>query len=164
MPYQRDPLSRRFDTRAVRLIERAYAVKGSWAGEYIPPPGPRATAWMRARRISPYERDRWGEIRFIRAYKRSVFWNLNRYGGVTGLRGTANAGAGSGGWHAPVRGEWQTGLRNAEGLWAVRFRIHPGGSRTSRIGFERAERLGENWIDADGHPTFLQSTPDDRDY
>jgi hypothetical protein len=68
------------------------------------------------------------------------------------------------GWHSPVRDEWQTGIRNAEGLWAVRFRIHAGGSATSRIGRERSQRLGDNWIDADGHPTFRQSLPEDRDY
>lgn len=164
MAYQRDPLSVRLDARAVRLVGKAYAVRGSWAGEYLPPPGPRARAWMGARGIDPYERDRWGELRFIRAYKRAVFWQLNNYGGPAGLRGTLNTGAGSGGWHAPVRGEWQTGIRNAEGLWAVRFRIHASGSVTSRIGRERAQRLGDNWIDQDGHPTFLQSTPDDRDY
>ena len=151
-----------FDGRAVTLVNRAYAVKGSWAGAYVPPPGPRAMAWMARRGISPYERDRWGEIRFLRAFKRAVFWQLNNYGGVDGLRGTQNTGAGSGGWHSPVRGEWQTGVRNAEGLWAVRFRIHAGGSATSRIGRERAMRLGDNWIDASGHPTFRQSLPDDR--
>ena len=63
-----------------------------------------------------------------------------------------------------VRGEWQTGQRTAEGLWAVRFRIHAGGSRTSRIGLDRAMREGDNWIDASGHPTFRQSLPDDRDW
>jgi hypothetical protein len=162
--YQRDPLSVRLDPRAVALVRKAYAVKGSWAGEWLPPPGPRARAWMARNGIDPYERDRWGELRFIRAYKRAVFWQLNNYGGVDGLRGQLNSGAGSGGWHAPVRGEWQTGVRNVDGLWAVRFRIHAGGSKTSRIGRERAQRLGDNWIDADGHPTFLQSTPDDRDY
>jgi len=46
----------------------------------------------------------------------------------------------------------------------VRFRIHAAGSKTSKIGKDRATRLGENWIDADGHPTFRQSTPEDRDY
>ena len=105
-----------------------------------------------------------GELRYIRAYKRAVFWWLNNYGGVDHLRGTRNTGAGSGGWHSPVRGEWQTGVRNAEGLWAVRFRIHPGGAATSRIGHDRAIRLNDNWIDQDGHPTFRQSLPDDRDW
>jgi hypothetical protein len=169
VPYQRDPVSVPFDAKAADLIRRAYAVKGSWAGDYLSPPGPRARAWAASIGIDLYERDRWGELRYIRAYKRSVFWILSNYGGVGGLRGQQNLGHGRGGWHAPVRGEWQTGLRVerpewTSARWAVRFRIHAGGSATSRIGLVRAQRLGENWMDADGHPTFRQSTPDDRDY
>jgi len=151
------------------MIARAYAVRGSWAGDFLAPPGPRARAWARAQGIDLMERDRWGELRYIRAFKRSVFWQLNKYGGVAGLRGQVNTGAFSGGWRAPVRGQWETGVRVERPewqtfRWAVRFRIHPGGSATSRIGLERAARLGDNWMDADGHPTFRQSTPEDRDY
>ena len=151
------------------MIARAYAVRGSWAGDFLAPPGPRARAWARAQGIDLMERDRWGELRYIRAFKRSVFWQLNKYGGVAGLRGQVNTGAFSGGWRAPVRGQWETGVRVERPewqtfRWAVRFRIHPGGSATSRIGLARAARLGDNWMDADGHPTFRQSTPEDRDY
>ena len=151
------------------MIARAYAVRGSWAGDFLAPPGPRARAWARAQGIDLMERDRWGELRYIRAFKRSVFWQLNKYGGVAGLRGQVNTGAFSGGWRAPVRGQWETGVRVERPewqtfRWAVRFRIHPGGSVTSRIGLQRAARLGDNWMDADGHPTFRQSTPEDRDY
>lgn len=166
-PYTRDPLSERFDVLARTFLARAYAVRGQWAGEYVPPPGPRARAWMLERGISPYEIDRWGEIRWIRAYKRSVYWTANWYGGTTGLRGEPNTGAGAGGWHAPVRLEWQTGIRVdrpgwSAARWAVRLRIHPAGSATSRIGREKAERLGDSWISRGGEPTFRQSLPDDR--
>jgi hypothetical protein len=162
--YRRDPLSVVFDGKAARLIRQAYAVKGAWAPDFLPPPGPRARLWMASQGIDPYERDRWGELRYIRSYKRSVFWILQHYGGVSGLRAEPNTGSFSGGWHSPVRGQWETGIRNAEGLWAVRFRIHAGGSKTSRIGKERAIRLNENWVDRNGHPTFRQSQPDDRDW
>jgi hypothetical protein len=167
--YQRDPLSTRFDGKSARLISRAYAVRGAWAGDYLPPPGPRARLWMAAQGIDPYERDRWGELRYIRSYKRSVFWVLNNYGGVAELRGEKNTGAGSGGWHAPVRGQWETGIRNVEGAWAIRFRIHPAGrgdgrSETSRRGRQLGNALGNRWIDDDGHATYLQSTPDERGY
>src|SRR5271170_335234 len=111
MTYQRDPLSVRFDGKAVALVRRAYRVKGSWAGDFLPPPGPRARAWLLWQGIDPYERDRWGELRYIRAYKRSVFWLLQHHGGVAGLRDTPNTGSFSGGWHARVGGEWQTGVR-----------------------------------------------------
>lgn len=169
MTWTRDPLSVVFDSKARDLIRRAYLVKGEWAGDYVPPPGPRATAWAAARRVNLYERDRWGELRYIRAYKRAVFWQLSNYGGVSGLRGERNTGSGAGGWHAPVRGQWETGIRVeragwAAARWAVRFRIHAGGSKTSRIGRARAIRLGENWVDAEGRPTFRQSLPDDRDW
>jgi len=165
--YQRDPLSVRFDGKARAWVARAYAVKGQWAGEFVPPPGPRGRAWMAAHGIfRAYERDRWGEVRWLRAYKRSVFHTVNWYGGVSGLRGERNTGAGSGGWHAPVRVEWQTGIRAGagphEGMWAVRIRIHPGGRATSRIGLAKAIRENDNWIDEEGQPTFRQSTPEDR--
>ena len=166
--FSRDPLSERFDVPARRLIGRAYAVAGEWAGDYVPPPGPRARVFMAAMGIyNPYEIDRWGEIRWLRAYKRAVFWNVNWYGGPAGLRGLPNTGAGSGGWHAPVRVQWQTGVRVERpqwtaARWAVRIRIHPGGSKTSRIGLAAAERAGDAWMSADGHPTYLASLPDDR--
>jgi hypothetical protein len=167
--YQRDPLSLRFDGRALDLVTRAYRVKGEWAGDYVPQPGPRARAWMLAHGIyRPYERDRWGEVRWLRAYKRSVFHLVNWYGGTESLRGQRNTGAGSGGWHAPVRVEWETGVRVERpewvlARWAVRIRIHPAGRKTSEIGLARAEREGNNWIDpATMRPNFRQSLPDDR--
>jgi hypothetical protein len=156
------------DPKARDLIRRAYAVKGSWAGDFLSPPGPRARAWAAGMGIDLYERDRWGELRYIRAYKRACFWQLNNYGRVSRLGTEKNIGAGKGGWNSPVRGEWQTGIRPTSGPhvgeWAVRFRIHPGGKTTSKIGKERALRLGENWIDEDGEPTFRQSTPADRNW
>jgi hypothetical protein len=168
--YKRDPLSERFDGKARELVEKAYRVKGEWAGGYVPPPGPQARQWMASHGILfPYERDRWGEIRWIRAYKRSVFHLVAWYGGVNGLRGERNTGAGGGGWHAPVRVQWETGLlvskpEWAAARWAVRIRIHSAGDATSRIGREKAAAAGDAWITADGHATFRQSTPDDRGY
>lgn len=167
MPYSRDPLSVLFDVPARRFLTRAYTVRGDWAGDYVPQPGPNAWTWLAVHGVNPYELDRWGELRWIRAYKRAVYWQANWYGGVAGLRGTPNTGAGSGGWHAPVRLQWETGVRVERpqwtaARWAVRVRVWPAGSKTSRIGREKAERLGEAWISADGGPTFRQSLPDDR--
>ena len=162
MPYTRDPLSRRFDPAARRLVEEAYEVRGEWAGMLLHPPGPRARAWMAANRISPYERDRWGELRFVRAFKRSVYWQVKWYGGLYGLRGVPNSASGGreSHWGAPVRVQWQTGRQvpvegQALGAWAVRIRIHERGDATARAG--RRER--ERWIDDAGHPTFRQSNP-----
>lgn len=167
--YTRDPLAQRFDALSRRLIDAAYADKGEWAGFILPPPGPRARIWMTAHGIQPYQRDRWGELRYVRAFKRSVFWQVKWYGGVTGLRGTRNTASGGAKshWGAPVRVEWQTGrLVDLPGSYlagqAVRIRIWDNTDKTRRTGHARAIRLGENWIDADGTPNERQSTPDDR--
>jgi len=50
--------------------------------------------------------------------------------------------------------EWQ-GAR-----WAVRMRLHRPGGATSEAG----RRARDPWIGADGHVTFRQSVPDDRDW
>jgi len=167
--YRRDPLSEMFDVPALKFVRRAYLVKGQWAGDYVPQPGPRARLWMAAHGIiNPYERDRWGEVRWIRAYKRSVYHLVNWYGGVDGLRAQRNTGAGHAGWHAPVRVEWETGIRVERpewvmARWAVRIRIHPSGYKTSKIGLERAGREHNNWIGLEDHkPNERQSTPADR--
>lgn len=160
MPYTRDPLSARFDAPARRLIAAAYDDFGEWTGYLLPPPGPKARAWMAARGISPYERDRWGELRFVRAFKRSVFWNVKWYGGTDGLRSSRNTASGGykSNWGAPVRVAWQTGRQvipegQLLGSWAVRIKIVPPGGRTQEIG--RAER--RRWITDDGRPTVWQS-------
>jgi len=169
MTFARDPLSVRFDGRAAAFVRRAYERKGEWVTDFVPPPGPRARAWMALHGIfRPYERDRWGEIRWIRAYKRSVYHLVSYHGGVRGLRAEVNAGAGSAGWHAPVRVEWQTGIRAERpewtaARWAVRIRLHPAGAATSRIGLRNAVRAGDNWMSRDGHPTFRATNAAERD-
>jgi len=122
---------------------------------------------MAARGINPYERDRWGEIRWIRSYKRSVFWTVKWYGGTDGLRGQPNSASGgvSSWWGAPVRVQWETGIRVEKpewqgARWAVRMRLHRPGGATSEAG----RRARDPWIGADGHVTFRQSVPDDRDW
>ncbi|HTX26218.1 MAG TPA: hypothetical protein VME19_04265 [Streptosporangiaceae bacterium] len=169
MVYRRDPLSVRFDLPARRLVEAAYERKGEWVYGFLPPPGPKARAWMSAQGINPYERDRWGELRFIRSYKRAVFWTVKWYGGLDGLRGTPNAASGGkeSHWGAPVRVQWETGtiVRDEDsphfGAWAVRIRIHGRGGATAAAG----RRARDPWIDpVTGRPTFRQSLPDDRDW
>jgi hypothetical protein len=159
--YTRDPLSARFDLPARRLVEEAYEVRGEWAGMILAPPGPRARQWMYAHGINPYERDRWGELRFIRSFKRSVFWQVKWYGGLYGLRATANSASGGAesNWGAPVRVQWQTGVQVDTGgplkSWAVRIRLHEPGDATRLAG----RRDPNRWIDDAGHPTFRQSNP-----
>lgn len=164
--YTRDPLSERFDVLSRQLIEEAYEVRGLWAGYLLPPPGPRARAWMASRGINPYERDRWGELRFIRAFKRSVFWQVKWYGGLYGLRGTANSASGGAesAWGAPVRVQWQTSRQvevpgQALGSWAVRIRIWESGEVTRQAGRYYGNLDGNRWITDTGVPTSLQSNP-----
>ena len=167
MPYTRDPLSVRFDPAARSFLTDAYAAgTGTWVTRFLPPPGPRALAWMRAQGAEPYERDRWGELRWIRAYKRAVYWQAKWYGGTSGLRASRNTASGGrrSRWGAPVRVEWQTGVRAPAGHahagdWAVRIRLHPAGYTTRMIGQENAIRRGDAWIIA-GQPTYLQSNPE----
>ena len=169
MVYRRDPLSVRFDLPARRLVERAYANRGNWTLGFIPPPGPKARAWMASQGINPYERDRWGELRFIRSYKRACFWLIKWYGGLSGLRGSRNTASGGkqSHWGAPVRAQWETGIRVSDeddphfGQWAVRLRIWVRGADTAAAG----RRARDPWIDpVTGRPTFRQSLPDDRDW
>jgi hypothetical protein len=155
-----------FDAPARRLITRAYAVKGDWAGVYLAPPTREQRRHLEAIGVfDPYQRDRWGEVRWVRGFKRAVFHNLNWYGGVAELRARPNTGAGTHGWHAPVRGQWETGAMIRKSgwptrRWALRFAIHPGGPATSSIGQDEPRR----WIDDEGHPGFRQSTAADHDW
>jgi hypothetical protein len=155
----RDPLSEWFDPAARRLIERAYASRGQWTGVYLAPPTPLQRA--HAARLGFYdlaERDRWGEQRWPRAFKRAVYWNLKKHGWHDRPRWDdwrASA------WPA-VALEWQTGARVLRPgwpsrRWAVRVRLHDGGSAASRAA--RAKPAAERWVD-----TGRQSTVGDRDW
>jgi len=164
--YSRDPLAVRFDPIARRLINAAYEDYGMWAGFLLPPPGLRARAWMAAHGIQPYQRDRWGELRYVRAFKRSVYWQVKWYGGLYEMRGARNTASGGAAshWGAPVRVQWETGrLVDVPGQFlasqAVRIRLWPDTETTRRTGRARAIRLDENWIDEDGTPNERQSSP-----
>lgn len=164
MPWERDPVSVWFDPAARRLVTRAYAVKGSWAGVYVGPPTLEQWAALGMLGIAPWQRDRWGEQRWIRALKRSCFHLVNHYGGVSELRPVPNLGAGSHGWHAPVRVQWETGQLVYKSGWptrrrAVRMRLHAGGKATSRAGLALPARV--RWIDDEGRATGRQSVPAD---
>lgn len=158
--YPRDPLSERFDVAATQWLERAYRVKGDWSGQFLAPPGPSALAWCAAHGINPLARDKWGERRWVRAFKRSVFWQARWYGGVGGLRGQRNTSP----FSSPVRLVWHTGPRVMRSGWAVRrwslqLKIVSAGDEAERLG-HRARR---RWT-RDGTQTEWASTLEDRDY
>lgn len=156
---RRDPLSEWFDTAARRLIRRAYANRGQWVGVYLAPPTVLQRAYAARLGIYDlYERDRWGEQRWVRAYKRSVYYNLKKHGFSDAPRWDQTRVSA---WPA-VALEWQTGKRVIlkgwpTRRWAIRVRLHDGGSAARRA----AERkpASEQWVG-----TGRQSTIDDRDW
>jgi hypothetical protein len=160
---KRDPLSVWFDPAARAFLERAYRNQGEWTGQYLAPPS--GNAIVRASRygINPYSVDRWGEVRWVRAYKRSVYYQMKKYGTVSGMNyGRPRVSK----W--PARSiEWQTGARVLKAgwpqkRWAIRIKIHPTGAAASRAARAKVAS-SQRWI-IGNRVTARQSTPADRDY
>jgi hypothetical protein len=127
MQFERDPVSEQFDAAARRLLRRAYDNAGDWTGTYLAQPSPLWRAWALAHGINLNKRDRWGEVRWVRAFKRSVYWNLAWYGYAGQLGDAPRIGKGDG---KALR--WQTGkLVYKTGWparrWAIRVMVVPGG-------------------------------------
>ena len=87
MAFRRDPVSELFDTGARRLLARAYARPGQWAGTRLANPSPQHLAYLSSLGISPLSRDdksgdgrlnartRWGRG-FVRAlYYQHKWWS-----------------------------------------------------------------------------------------
>jgi hypothetical protein len=155
----RDPLSVLFDGAARNLITRAYANKGQWTGVFLAPPSIAQRQY--AARLGIYDlaaRDRWGEPRWVRAYKRAVYYQLKRHGWRDGPRwGEARVSK----WPA-VALEWETGKLVYRAGWpsrrrAIRVRLHPGGAAARKA--TAAKPASEQWVG-----TGRQSTPADRDW
>jgi hypothetical protein len=153
----RDPLSKWFDSAARRLIRRAYNNRGNWVGVYLAPPTITQRAYAARLGIyNLYERDRWGEQRWVRAYKRSVYYQLKKHGWADAPRWSEVR---ESPWPA-VALEWQTGQRVLRSgwparRWAIRVRLHDGGSAASRAGRAKSD----SWVG-----TGRQSTIDDHDW
>lgn len=158
MVIRRDPVSEQFDGAARKLLRRAYANPGHWTGTYLGRPPAVWRAWAAFHGIGLEGRDRWGEVRWVRAFKRSVYWNLAWYGGAAELRpGRRTA---KGGAKALV---WETGKLVMKPGWpgrryAIRVKLMPGGQAAyAAVAREKqARRYTEN-------PAY-QSTLADRDY
>jgi hypothetical protein len=95
--YERDPVSELFDDGARRLLARAYANPGHWAGTRLAEPSPSQVQWARAHGITDLlGRDRvtGGEARtrWARAFTRSLYyqhkWWSSSGGGWRGSRRT----------------------------------------------------------------------------
>lgn len=85
--YTPDPISEWFERAAADWLGRAYRHPGKWEPTYLAPP-------TRARRAEAARlgetdldaRDRWGEVRWVRAYKRAVYRVHKEYGYAGELR------------------------------------------------------------------------------
>lgn len=158
MAQPRDPVSEWFDQAARRYLARAYRNREHWTGIYVAPPTLENRA--RAARMGIWdlgELDRWGEVRWVRAFKRSCYWNLKRYGYHEGLRPEQPRTA----TYPAVALEWETGQRVyktgwAARRWAVRVAIHDRDTASYRRAVDNPARpwAGTQW----------QSQPADRDY
>lgn len=165
MPLSRDPVSVWFDPAAVRLLVRAYAGRGQWTGVYLAPPSPLQRA--HAARIGVWdlaEKDKWGEVRWVRAFKRSVYWNHRMYG----YAGDFRPGEQRISDRAGTSLEWQTGQRVLKAgwparRWAIRIQVHPGG-QAAETAADAKVPAARRWIGPGGQPTALQSTIADRDW
>jgi hypothetical protein len=157
--YTRDPISTWFDPAAIRLIRRAYANRDGWTGVYLAPPtiGQRIAA--AAESIWDLgERDRWGEVRWVRAFKRSCFWHVKMFGYSDGL----HVGDYRNSPYPAVALEWETGARVYKAgwpsrRWAIRVAVHDRGTSQFRAAAREAKH--GYWPG-----TELQSTTDDRDW
>jgi hypothetical protein len=159
MPATRDPLSEWFDGAARNLISRAYDNRGQWTGVYLASPTPVQRA--HAALLGVYdlnERDRWGERRWVRAYKRSVYYQLKRHGFADAPRWEQTRVSV---WPA-VALEWETGQLIRKQGWpvrrrAIRVRLHDGGKAARRA----VDRFPDSrrWSG-----TELQSTQADHDW
>jgi hypothetical protein len=81
--FARDPVAVQFDVASARLLRRAHARPGQWAGTYLANPSAEWQAWGRAHGIAllgpdtvPGGRAR---TRWCRAFIRSAYWQFGRY-------------------------------------------------------------------------------------
>jgi len=126
--FERDPVSISFDRAAAKLLSRAYATPGSWVSTWVQYPPPRWISWAAWRGINLAGKDRWGEVRWVRGFKRSVYYLHKWYFyETTGLQMGMRR-------NTPNRSkaiQWQSGRMGRLG-YAVRIRVVQGGSQAER--------------------------------
>lgn len=83
VPFERDPLSVRYDAAAGRLIGEAISKPGAWVVRAVARPGDqgRAGAWLARMGIRLDSTDAGGLTAYERAYQRSMYYVLNGGGG-----------------------------------------------------------------------------------
>lgn len=148
--FQRDPVSVQFDPAARRFLARAYAADGAWTGTYLARPDPAWRAWGLFRGIDLEGRDPWGEVRWIRGFKRACYWNLAHYGYAGSLQPARRISK-----DARARAlVWETGQLVLKTGWparryAIRIRLVPGGE-SSAAWVERNVRAADRYTENAG--------------
>jgi len=83
MALQRDPVSVQFDPAAAKLLRRAYAQDGGWAGTYVRNPGPAWVTWGARNGVNLLGKDNAGggqaRTRWCRAFIRSCYYQHEWY-------------------------------------------------------------------------------------
>lgn len=118
-PYKRDPISEWFDGVAVGWLERAYRHPGRWEVTYLGPPSRQRRAEAALLGAPDLDaRDRWGEIRWVRALKRATYHNHKLYGYAEALRPGIPRASDS----AATGLRWETGQLIRKSGWPTRRR------------------------------------------
>jgi hypothetical protein len=77
--YQRDPVSELMDAGAARLLRRAYARPGQWAGTSLAHPTAAHLAWARREGINMTGADPTAGDRWMRGFIRSLYYTHRWY-------------------------------------------------------------------------------------
>lgn len=165
MPYERDPVSVLWDTAAAALLGRARSARGGWQGTRVADPSGRQRAALLAIGINPNARDmpsaaggraRGGaglnaKTRWVRGFTRAVWYANDRRHGGPGLALEFQV------------GRWKpAGVRVPAG-YAVRLRVHRGGTEAARRAAEAMDRRKRIW-GKDGEHGPRWSDPGLRDW
>ena len=160
----RDPLSELFDPAARRLLDRAYAAPGQWAGTRVADPNMRQIRYANSHGIYPLAKDdvpgglaktRWARA-FVRAcYHQHKWWSAGGGPGWRSVKRTTYRDAGAlvveVGRAVPARGVIPAGR-------AVRVKLMAGGSAKARA----VSKTPDARIWADGGPAWAD--PGRRDW
>jgi hypothetical protein len=129
------------DRPAAALLRRAYAAPGTWTATWLAPPGPGWRRWAAREGIDLEETDRWGEVRWVRGFKRAVYylhewhWHEGR-GLVLAERRAEKARAAAIIWDPS-----KAGRKPARLGYPIRIRAVPGGGQAARAVTRKPARI-----------------------
>jgi hypothetical protein len=157
--YARDPISVEFDAAALKLLRRAHANLGGWAGTYVKNPSLEWQAWALANgwpRLLGPDPVPSGDARtaWCRSLVRSCYYNNKKFMYLDGLRLDDPKPTGGHDWRQAYALDFEVGtVRIAQGGLTVigrafRIKLHKqGGAKTAAKKLDPSKR----WLDASGH-------------